>query len=393
MTVDLVRGPWIAVVAACLLAAAGCGRSELFPREGAPRPLTDAGTLDLPAETSALASLALSAGALSPRFAPEQASYTVDIGFLIEATTVTAVPASPRAAMLLDGAPLGAGVPSAPLLLTAGTTRMALTVTAPGAPPATYTVTITRGTGLGQRAYVKASNTDAQDHFGGALALSGDTLVVGAPAESSAAAGVDPPDQGDNGLLGSGAVYVFTRSADGAWQQQAFIKASNPDADDKFGFAVALSGDTLAVGAPHESSAAGTGPSDNSLPHSGAVYVFARSASGRWKQEAFLKASTPGVDDSFGCSVALSGGTLAAGAFQESSAERGVNPPPGHPNGVATAAGAVYVFTHTGSGAWAQQAYMKAANADANDCSDSRSRCRATRWPSARRGSRARRPE
>jgi len=226
-------------------------------------------------------------------------------------------------------------------------------------------VTVRRAPNLVQRDYVKASNTDAGDHFGAALALDGDTLVVGGNLESSAAPGVDPADQADNSLSQSGAVYVFGRAADGTWSQQAFLKASNPDAEDWFGFAVALSGDTLAVGAPHESSAPDRGPGDNSVTHSGAVYIFARSASGEWRQEAFLKAPVAGVNASFGCSVALEGGTLAVGALQESSAQPGVNPPPG--DGVAPASGAAYVFTRAPDGTWAQQAFIKASNPDAND--------------------------
>ena len=75
------------------------------------------------------------------------------------------------------------------------------------------------------------------------------TLVVGAPLEDSSANG----GEGDNSAGAAGAVYVFTRT-DGAWLQQAYLKASNADASDRFGFSVAISGDTIAVGAPWEAS-------------------------------------------------------------------------------------------------------------------------------------------
>ena len=86
-----------------------------------------------------------------------------------------------------------------------------------------------------QQAYIKASNTDAGDRFGGSVRLSadGNTLAVGALGESSSATGVNG-DQADNSATQSGAVYIFTRSG-ASWSQQAYIKASNTDPDDLFG--------------------------------------------------------------------------------------------------------------------------------------------------------------
>ena len=120
---------------------------------------------------------------------------------------------------------------------------------------------------LVQQGYLKASNTNADDLFGFNVALSGDTLVVGAPQEGSNATGVNG-NQADNSAPNSGAVYVFTRT-NGVWTQQAYLKASNTDAGDQFGVIMALSGDTLAVGAQFEASNA-TGvngdQNDNSAP-------------------------------------------------------------------------------------------------------------------------------
>ena len=94
---------------------------------------------------------------------------------------------------------------------------------------------------LVQQGYLKASNTDANDGFGYSLALAGDTLVVGAPGEASA-----DGNQTDNSAVDSGAVYVFTRTGSN-WSQQAYVKASNTEANDGFGVSVALAGDTLVV--------------------------------------------------------------------------------------------------------------------------------------------------
>jgi acetyltransferase-like isoleucine patch superfamily enzyme len=221
-----------------------------------------------------------------------------------------------------------------------------------------------RGGGWSQQAYLKASNTGAGDYFGRSVALSGDTLAVGAYLEDSDATGVNGV-QGSNAARNSGAVYVFTRSG-GAWSQQAYLKASNTGERDFFGTSVALSGDTLAVGAPQEySDATGVNgdQSSNAAIFSGAVYVFTRSG-GAWSQQAYLKASNTAAHDHFGASVALFDNTLAVVAESESSDATNIN---GDQNSnAASDSGAVYVFTRSG-GAWSQQAYLKASNTDAGD--------------------------
>ncbi len=105
---------------------------------------------------------------------------------------------------------------------------------------------------IAQQAYLKASNTDTDDLFGTSVAVSGDTVVVGAPGESSNATGVNG-DQTNNSALNSGAAYVFVRNGT-TWTQQAYLKASNTDPGDSFGVSVAISGDTVVVGADHEDS-------------------------------------------------------------------------------------------------------------------------------------------
>jgi cysteine-rich repeat protein len=221
-----------------------------------------------------------------------------------------------------------------------------------------------------QQAYLKASNTGAGDLFGWSLAISADgaTLAVGARGEDSAATGVDGDQLNDN-AFGSGAAYVFTRSG-ATWSQQAYLKVSNTGAYDQFGVSLALSADgsTLAIGATGESSAA-TGidgdQTDDSANGAGAVYVFTRSGA-TWSQQAYVKASNTGLRDAFGASVALSadGSTLAVGASDERSAATGVNGD--QTDNSAGDAGAVYVFTRSGT-AWSQQAYIKASNTGVAD--------------------------
>jgi len=213
-----------------------------------------------------------------------------------------------------------------------------------------------------EEGYIKASNTGASDHFGRSVAISGDTMVVGAVYEDSAATGING-NQNNNGEQNSGAVYVFVRSGT-TWSQQAYIKASNTQEIDYFGLSVAISGDTIAVGAYGEDSAA-TGingdQTNNSANGSGAVYVFSRAGT-IWNQQAYIKASNTQALDYFGSSVAISGHTLAVGAHREASAATGVNGDQTNHN--ANESGAVYVFSRTGT-TWSQQAYIKASNTQA----------------------------
>ena len=240
--------------------------------------------------------------------------------------------------------------------------------------------------GIRQVAYLKASNTEANDHFGNggtldghgvALSSDGSTLAVSAPYESSGAKGING-DQNDNSVYSSGAVYIFVQK-NGAWSQQAYLKPSNPGLSYRFGHMVSLSqdGNTLAVSAHFEASAAkgiNGDQTDKSIPQAGAVYVFTRTGT-TWSQQAYIKASNtgekaqgkqPSKGDQFGFSISLSadGNTLAAGAISEDSSARGIN---GDQNdNSAVSSGAVYVYTRSGS-TWTQQAYVKASNTDANN--------------------------
>ena len=220
------------------------------------------------------------------------------------------------------------------------------------------------GTTWTQQAYLKASNTDAGDVFGRSIAVSNDTIVIGARSEDSAATGING-DQDDDSASMSGAAYVFVRDGT-TWTQQAYLKASNTDAGDEFGISVAVSNDTIVVGAQYEASAA-TGvngdQNDNSASGSGAAYVFVRDGT-TWTQQAYLKASNTDANDHFGNSVAVSNDTIVVDAWGEDSAATGVN---GNQNdNSADAAGAAYVFVRDGT-TWTQQAYIKASNTGAGD--------------------------
>lgn len=200
---------------------------------------------------------------------------------------------------------------------------------------AVYVFTRSSGSWV-QQALLKASNADWNDGFGSSVALSadGNTLAVGAAEEDSDANTVNST-QSDNSAPSSGAVYIYVRNA-GAWELQAYLKAAHSDANDFFGISLSMSadGNTLAVGADYESSAA-TGvnadATDNSAPGCGAAYIFVRTGTA-WSQQAYLKPSNAGVDHLFGQSLSISadGHQVAVGA-------------PGE------ATGAVYLFQRSGS--------------------------------------------
>lgn len=220
-------------------------------------------------------------------------------------------------------------------------------------------VFVRTGSSWAPHAYLKASNAQAGDRFGTSVAISGETIVVGAAAEDSSATGVNG-NQSDNSTLASGAVYVFVRTGT-TWTQQAYLKASNTDSGDFFGSDVSIDDDTIVVGAPAErSNATGVNgdQSNDDFQQAGAAYVFTRDG-GSWTQQAYLKASNTGSNDQFGSSSAIDGETLVIGAYHEESSATGVNGD--QSNNDLSRAGAAYVFVRTGS-AWQQQAYLKASN-------------------------------
>ena len=219
---------------------------------------------------------------------------------------------------------------------------------------------------ISQQAYLKASNSGVADRFGWNVAISGDTAVVGAILESSNATGVNG-NQSNNLASYSGAAYVYVRQGSN-WTQQAYLKASNTDSQDYFGWSVAISGDTIVIGTPIEESKA-TGingdQADNSRAFIGAVYVFVRTGT-NWSQQAYLKPSnaTTNVGGNFGHVVAVSGNTIVVGAPTEASNAIGVNG--NQTNTAGSGSGAAYVFLRIGT-TWSQQAYLKASNTGFND--------------------------
>ena len=158
-----------------------------------------------------------------------------------------------------------------------------------------------------------APGAPVADWFGNSVAASGNTIVVGAPAVAAVSSGI-------------GRAYVFTRTATG-WRRSGELEGSGAIAHDWFGDSVAISGNTIVVGAPSVSVL---------TPGFGRAYVFTRTAAG-WRQTAELVGPGTTAGDLFGVSVDVSGGTVVVGA-------------PSH----ASKAGAAYVFMSTAKGWQAQ---------------------------------------
>jgi hypothetical protein len=176
-------------------------------------------------------------------------------------------------------------------------------------------VFVRQGTSWTQQAYLKANNTRAYDYFGCSVSISGDTIVVGAYKEDSNATGVNGNLDND-GVSNSGAAYVFIREGN-TWMQQTYLKASNTEEDDKFGWSVSISGGIIVVGAPYEDSNT-TGmngdQSDNHAGESGAAYVFMKDcANDVWSQQAYLKSNDIINGAQFGVGVTISDEYIVVG--------------------------------------------------------------------------------
>ena len=167
-----------------------------------------------------------------------------------------------------------------------------------------------------QQQKLEAGDAAAGDLFGHSVAISGETVVLGAPQDASA----------------QGSAYVFVRSG-GVWSHQQKLVASDAAADDQFGTSVTISGETIVIGAPRDNGAAGS--------DQGSAYVFVRSG-GVWSQQEKLVASDAAANDQFGYSVAISGATAVVGA-------------PLDDRGAGSDQGSAYLFVRVGVGTWIQE--------------------------------------
>jgi hypothetical protein len=173
-----------------------------------------------------------------------------------------------------------------------------------------------------QQAYLKASVPSDTAFFGGSVAISADTIVVGSIEDDVYDPTISPTRPGS--------AYVFTRE-NGSWTQQQKLVAKNGQPGDWFGLSVAVDGDTAVIGASR---------GDTTVMDSGAVYVFARSGTA-WTEVAKLGAMMPTRNSEFGSEVRISGDWLVAGAQEEDIDE--------------SRSGGAYLFQRSGSSWVARQ--------------------------------------
>ncbi len=145
---------------------------------------------------------------------------------------------------------------------------------------------------------VKITATDPQagDYFGGSVSISGDYAIVGASLENGGSG--DP-------ITGAGAAYIFRRTGTNLWDSGVKITATDPQAEDRFGYSVSISGDYAIAGARWE---------DEEGSNAGAAYIFKRTGTNAWESGSKITASDAKTDDVFGNSVSISGDYAIVGA-------------------------------------------------------------------------------
>jgi len=171
-----------------------------------------------------------------------------------------------------------------------------------------------------QQAKLTATDGAASDRFGNAVGISGNSVIVGASFDNVGA------------IVDQGSAYIFTRAGT-VWSQQARLSASDGVANDIFAFSVAIDGDVAVAGVPYDNIGTNLSP--------GSAYVFARTGTA-WTQHAKLLASDGSDSDSFGYSVAVSADTIIVGAMNDQTA---------------TGLGSAYVFARDGA-TWPEQAHL-----------------------------------
>ncbi|MFQ5690565.1 MAG: choice-of-anchor B family protein [Gemmatimonadota bacterium] len=222
-------------------------------------------------------------------------------------------------------------------------------------------------------AFALAAPLHAQD-YASSVAVGGGEIFVGEPGNE----------------MSPGAVYLYRRSADGAWSERAKLMASDAAAGDHFGRGIGVSGDALVIGATvvdgntgaayfftreggewrqmQRVQPADVGPEDNfgrtavlsgdlalvstwgQHDGTGAVYVFRRDpSSGRWVEDGKLLGDDSEPKDYFGGSLAVRGDVAVVGVPQKN-----------------RRSGAVYVFRRDEAGTWTQEAKLEASDAEPN---------------------------
>lgn len=180
-----------------------------------------------------------------------------------------------------------------------------------------------------ERASLVPEDGDSKEEFGGSVALSEGTALVGTNRK------------GPDDAVGTRSVYVFERK-ERRWRQRTELRAAQPDETERFGSAVDLADGTAFVGARNDDTTDGY--------ESGAVYVFDEQ-DGAWAQREVLGLEDAAWHAGFGTALAVASETLLVGA-------------PGEPKG--RGVGAAYVFRRV-DGGWEMHARLAAPDGDRED--------------------------
>ncbi len=184
-----------------------------------------------------------------------------------------------------------------------------------------------------QQAKLTASDAAAFDRFGYSVSLSGNSAVIGSFLD-------------DDNATDSGSAYVFVRDINGIWSEQAKLTASDPTANDQFGYSVSVFDDRVLVGARFDDDDGGA---------SGSAYIFVRDMNNMWSEQAKLTASDALPSANFGFSVDLSEKIAVIGARADDAA------------GPILDTGSVYAFTDVGNGVWVEQSKLISSDGATSD--------------------------
>ncbi len=240
------------------------------------------------------------------------------------------------------------------------------------------------GASWSQISMLAGQNTDENNRFGTALAMSGGRLFVGAPGADDGRGAVyvlrnfaSPsgrtvetilrPSEGegnqffganlsvvdDVALVGaaarndnSGAVFVFRRDAAGTWDTDTTLSLSDGADNAAFGAALVLDGRQAWIGAPGAADGRGT------------VYMFAQNETGGWMQDGMLTPSELGPGSAFGSSIALRDGVAVVAAGNADSR-----------------IGAAVVFERNASGEWRETSLLREPARDLQAMVDGEAAC------------------
>jgi hypothetical protein len=184
------------------------------------------------------------------------------------------------------------------------------------------------GSGVWNRAdKLVAPNREADDHFGNAVSISGDYVIIGSHWEDEDASESDS-------LFRAGAAYMYERDDSNNWNLAKKIISTDRAEYDEFGFSVSISGDMAAISAPFKNF------DDGGSTHftAGSIYMYKRNDSGNWEEIAKLTASDRNDTDHFGIAVSISGNYVIAGAYYESEDASGEN--------TLIQSGSAYIFSY-----------------------------------------------